>query len=75
MALVYIDDILCIHKDMPFVIDALESIYVMKQGSMGPPDGYLGANIEKVQTQHGKVVWGPTAEIIAWQKFQIWRRL
>ena len=35
------------------VIDALKSIYVMKQGSMVPPDCYLGANIKKVQTKDG----------------------
>lgn len=50
MVLVYVDDILCIYKDTSVVIDALASIYVMKEGSMGPPDRYLGANIEKVQT-------------------------
>ena len=48
MVLVYIDDILCIHKDTSVVIDSLSSIYVMKQGSMGPPDRYLGANVDKV---------------------------
>ena len=34
MVLFYIDYILCIHKDTLVAIDALESIYVMKQGSM-----------------------------------------
>ena len=48
---------MCIHKDTLVVIDALASIYVMKQGSMGPPDRYLGANIEKLQTQDSKVMW------------------
>ena len=57
MVLVYIDDILCIQKDMSVVIDALEIIYVMKQVRMVPPDRYLGANTEKVQTQDGKVMW------------------
>ena len=57
MVLVYVDDILCIHKDTSVVIDDLESIYFMKQGRMGPPNRYLGANIEKMQTQYGKVMW------------------
>ena len=35
---------------MLVVIYALESIYVMKQGSMGPPEQCLGA-------QDGKVMW------------------
>ena len=51
MVLVYIDDILCIHKDTLVVVNALESIYVMKQGIMGPPYRYLGENIEKAQIQ------------------------
>jgi hypothetical protein len=46
-----------LHKDTSVVIDALASICVMKEGSMGPPDRYLGANIDKVQTQDGKVMW------------------
>ena len=39
------------------VIDALKIIYVMKQVSIGTPDHYLGANIEKVKTQDIKVMW------------------
>ena len=57
MVLVYIDAILCINKDTSVVIDYMASIYVMKQGSMGPSDRYLGANIENLQTQYGKVMW------------------
>ena len=57
MVLVYVDDILCIHKDTLVVIDAMASIYIMKQGSMGPPDRYLGVNIKKVQTQDVNVMW------------------
>ena len=33
------------------------SIYVIKERIMGPPDRYLVANIERVQTQEGKVMW------------------
>ena len=57
MVLVYVDDILCIYKDTLVVIYALVSIYFMKQGSMGPPDRYLGENVRKVQTQDGKFMW------------------
>ena len=57
MVLVYIDDILCIQKDMSVVIDALEIIYVMEYGNTGQIDYYLGANIEKVKTQDSKVMW------------------
>ena len=57
MVLVYVDYILCIHKDTSVVIYALVIICVMKQGSMVPPYRYLGANIDKVQTQYGKFIW------------------
>ena len=45
MVLVYVDYIFCIQKDMLVVIDALASIYVVKQGSMVPMDRYL---VEKI---------------------------
>ena len=57
MVLVYVDYIFCIQKDMLVVIDALASIYVMKQGSMGLTDHYFGENNKKVHTQDGKVLW------------------
>ena len=50
MVLVYIDDILCIYKDLLVVIDAQESIYVMKQVSMGQTDGWFRA-------KDGKFIW------------------
>ena len=31
-------------------------IYRLKEG-FGPPDRYLGANVEKVQLKHERVVW------------------
>ena len=57
MVLVYVDDIVCIHKDMLVVIDALASSCVMKQLIIGLPDRYLVSNTEKVQTQDGEVRW------------------
>ena len=50
MLSVFVDYILCIYKNPLVVIDDLESIYVIQQGSTGPPDRYLGATINKVQT-------------------------
>ena len=57
MVLVYVNDIFCILKDTLVVIDAMEIIYVMKEGSMGPPDSYLEENTEKTHTQDSKVMW------------------
>ena len=57
MVLIYVDYIFFIHKDTWVINDALVSIYFMKHGNMVPPTRYLGANIENVQTQDGKVLW------------------
>ena len=57
MVLLYVDDILCIHKDILVVIDTLESIYVTEQGSIRPPECYLGENTDKVKMQNIKVLW------------------
>ena len=54
MVLVYVDDILCIYKHMLVVIDALPSIYFMRQGNM--PDRYFGEEIEKMKNQDGNVM-------------------
>ena len=55
--LVYVDDILCIYKHTLVVIDALTSIYFMRQGNMVLPDRYFGEEIEKMKNQDGNVMW------------------
>ena len=45
MILVYSNDILVVLKDTSADIDCLANIYVLKEGSMRPPDLYLGSNI------------------------------
>ena len=37
-------------------MDWVNIIYRLKDG-FGPPDQYLGANVEKVQLKDGRVVW------------------
>ena len=37
-------------------MDVLNMIYRLKKG-FGPPDRYLGANVEKVQLKDGQIVW------------------
>jgi hypothetical protein len=34
----------------------INEIYRLKEG-VGPPDRYLGANVEKVQLQDGSIAW------------------
>ena len=37
-------------------MDALNMIYRLK-GGFGPPDRYLGENVEEVQLKDGRLVW------------------
>ena len=54
--LCYVDDLLHIGFNPKEDMDVLNMIYWLK-GSFGPPDRYLGANIEKLQLKYGRVVW------------------
>ena len=54
--LCYVDELLHIGFKPKEDTDALNMIYWLKEG-FGPPERYLGANIEKVQLEDGRVVW------------------
>ena len=54
--LFYVDDLLNIGFKPKEYMDALNMIYRLKEG-FGPPDRYLGANVDKVQLKDGRVVW------------------
>ena len=54
--LCYVDDLLHIGFKTKEDMDALNMIYLFK-GGFGPPDRYLGANVDKVQLKDGRVVW------------------
>ena len=45
--LVYTDDILCVSMDPGKILSYLDSIFMLKHGSVGPPTIYLGAQIGK----------------------------
>jgi hypothetical protein len=46
--LVYVDDILLISHATKPTMDAIAKLYRLKGDSIGEPERYLGANIEKV---------------------------
>ena len=50
--LCYFDDLLCIGFKPKEDMDALNIIYLLKEGR-GTPDRYIGANVEKVQFKDG----------------------
>ena len=53
--LCYVDDLIHICLNPKGGMDALCMLYRLKEGS-GPPDLYLGANVEKVQLKDRRVV-------------------
>jgi hypothetical protein len=62
MILVYVDDILHVSHDPKPAIEALQKLYVLKDESIGSPNRYLGANIDRVQTQDGRIIWSMSSE-------------
>lgn len=55
--LVYVDDLLHLHHDPKLFMQSLEEKYRLKDDSVGEPDRYLGANVEKVQLEDGRITW------------------
>ena len=51
---VYVDDILCCSHNPQLIMNAPDFMYDLKDGSMGPPTIYLGAEIKKYQVKSGK---------------------
>ena len=61
MLFVYVDDILAVSNKATDVIKEITEFYKMKEGSIKPPDIYLGANIMKVQMPDSREVWGSSS--------------
>jgi len=59
---VYVDDILVIAFDPELTMDAIGKLDRLKEGSVGPPERYLGANIKRVQLPVGTMAWSIGAD-------------
>ena len=55
------DDVLHLHHDTETFMKFLSEVYRLKDGSVGEPDRYLGANIEEVRLDDGSVAWSMTS--------------
>jgi hypothetical protein len=64
--LAYVDDVLAISKDPSKVIESLKATYKLKEGSVGPPTTYLGAQVKQFHLPNsddpGKVRWAMSSE-------------
>ena len=52
------DDSLAISHDAMAELDRKDKLFMMKKGSIGYPDIYLGAKLHKVQLDNGVFAWG-----------------
>ena len=57
MLFVYVDDILALSHQAEDVINEITTFFKAKDGSIRPPEIYLGANIAKMQLPDGREVW------------------
>jgi hypothetical protein len=53
MLFVYVDDILALSHQAKIAIEEITEFYQAKEGSVKPPEIYLGANILKMQIPDG----------------------
>ena len=61
--LVYVDDLLCIDEHPKKYMDMIEQDFKIKEGSVGPPRVYLGANCQiNPSRTDGVDCWGMSAE-------------
>jgi len=53
----HVDDSLCISHDMAAIMDEMAARYLLKDGSVGPPERYLGADTKITQASSGLECW------------------
>ena len=56
--LLYVDDRLAIPYNDTAALDQMDKFFMMKKGSIGDPDIYLGEKLCKVQLDNGVFAWG-----------------
>ena len=52
------DDSLAILHDAMTELDRMDKFFIMKKGSIGYPDIYLGAKLRHIQLDNGVFAWG-----------------
>jgi hypothetical protein len=56
--LIYVDDILCVHRDPGAPLVKLDEYFKMKEGSIQVPTFYLGSKLKNTALPNGVVAWG-----------------
>ena len=60
--LCYVDDVLAMSCNPMKTIDGIKSMFKLKDDKAEPPDIYLGASLEQVETQGGTKCWSMSSE-------------
>jgi hypothetical protein len=55
--LIYVDDILCVHRDPGTPLEKLDEYFKMKEGSIQVPTFYLGSKLKKIVLPNDVVAW------------------
>ena len=55
--LLYVDDCLCICHNAEQELHKIDKFFIMKDGSIGDPDIYLGANVKQMEPPNGVKAW------------------
>ena len=62
MVLCYVDDVLAISTHPMKTIDGIKGVFKLKGDKAEPPDMYLGASLQKVETADGTSCWSMSSE-------------
>ena len=62
LCLVYVDDILLVSHDPKPALLQIGALYELKEGSLGQPETYLGAQVYRHDLRDGRQAWGMSSE-------------
>jgi hypothetical protein len=75
MLFVYVNDILALSHKAQDAIKEITAFFKAKDGSIKPPEIYLGANVEKIQMPDGREVWSTSPQTYVKNSILIIERL
>ena len=75
MLFIYVDDILALSHQAEVCITEITKFFKAKEGSMKPPEIYLGANISQFQLPDGRMVWSTSPRTYIQNAIQVVERL
>jgi Reverse transcriptase (RNA-dependent DNA polymerase) len=75
MLFVYVDDILALSQHAEAAIKEITQLFTAKEGSMKPPELYLGANISKIQTPDGREIWATSPKTYVQNSIKVVQQL